>query len=576
VTLRERGYRCIAGPSATGGDRANPVVVAESAGGNLALAVPEFWQQFPKALRVTDEGLVVSLFPEGDVLHELQGGEQKTHTVWLLLAPSETDLVGKLDWTHEPARVFVTPQWQASTRAVPYMQPAKDDAEGRLRDQLHEAIAGERSLLARREQIDEYGWRHYGDLWADHEDEHCTGSKPVISHFNNQYDVVYGAILQLLRTGDSRWFDLFVPLARHVIDIDMYHTQRDKVAYNGGLFWHTDHYRHAATATHRSYSAANSSGRHYGGGPSNEHNYATGLLHYYYLTGDPDAHDAVMQLAEWVIAMDDGARTVFGWFDTGRSGLASATAERDYHGPGRGAGNSLNVLLDAYLLCGQMRFRDKAEELIRRCIHPADDIAARNLLDAERRWSYTVFLTALDRYLDIRCEENGTDRMLVYARESLLHYARWMVDHERPYLDRPDELAYVTATWPAQDLRKANVMRLAAAHADDGLAQRLWSRADELSERAWADLDRFGSPHSLRVIALLMVEGVKDSYLRARGLRRKCDSESAPSIETDSFGQPREFVCQRTRVLRRIRTLGGWLGLKREDSPRRHEGHGEE
>ena len=85
----------------------------------------------------------------------------------------------------------------------------------------------------------------------------------------------------IFSSGDVRWYQLMRDLARHVIDIDIYHTQEDRPAYNGGLFWHTDHYTDAATATHRSYSRANrdtQGGSRYGGGPSNEHNYTTGLL----------------------------------------------------------------------------------------------------------------------------------------------------------------------------------------------------------------------------------------------------------------------------------------------------------
>ena len=42
-------------------------------------------------------------------------------------------------------------------------------------------------------------------------------------------------------------------LAVHVRDIDVYHTDEDKSAYNHGLFWHTVHYVDAGTSTHRSY-----------------------------------------------------------------------------------------------------------------------------------------------------------------------------------------------------------------------------------------------------------------------------------------------------------------------------------
>ena len=93
--------------------------------------------------------------------------------------------------------------------------------------------------------------------YADHEQAYYDGPRPVISHYNNQFDMVLGGILQLARTEDPAWWDLFEPLARHVVDIDLYHTTRDRPAYNGGLFWFTDHYLDAATSTHRTYSRAN-------------------------------------------------------------------------------------------------------------------------------------------------------------------------------------------------------------------------------------------------------------------------------------------------------------------------------
>src|SRR5205814_10293393 len=126
---------------------------------------------------------------------------------------------------------------------------------------------------------------------------HSPGPPPVISHYNNQYDPVYGAVLQLSRTGDRRWWDVADPLARHVADIDIYHTAEDKAAYNGGLFWFTDHYKSAATGTHRTYSRANRRpGQSYGGGPGSSHNFTIGLAHHYYLTGDPISRDAVISL----------------------------------------------------------------------------------------------------------------------------------------------------------------------------------------------------------------------------------------------------------------------------------------
>ena len=150
------------------------------------------------------------------------------------------------------------------------------------------------------------------------------GPDKFISHYNNQYDFIYGSTVHFLRSGDRRWLQLMRDAALHTIDIDIYHTDEDKAAYNHGLFWHTDHYRDAGTSTHRSYTSKTLktiSSRHYGGGPCNEHNYTTGLLHYFYLTGDPEARDAVLELAQWVISMDDGSKTPLSLINDGATGL---------------------------------------------------------------------------------------------------------------------------------------------------------------------------------------------------------------------------------------------------------------
>lgn len=545
VPLSLWGYRVRVGGNEDTSLRASPVVALRSDEAMLTAALPEFWQQFPKGIDVSEGGLRLGLFPEQfrDPF-ELQGGEQKTHTAWLHFGPPDHGADLPLAWVHEPARVRATPEWYAASGAVPFLTPAGSKDEGPLAAVLAEAIAGPNSFFAKREVIDEYGWRHYGEVYADHEAAYYHGPKPVVSHYNNQYDVIYGLIFQYLRTGDGRWLDLFDPLARHVIDIDIYHTDDDKAAYNGGLFWHTDHYRTAATCTHRSYSKANRPpGAPYGGGPGNEHNYTTGLLHYHYLTGDPDARDAVIGLADWVVRMDDGRRNVLGVLDPGPTGLASCTYHPDYHGPGRGAGNSVNALLDAWLLTGRRDYLDKAEELIRRVVHPADDVAARDLLNVEARWSYTVFLSVLDRYLALKAESGEVDASYAYARAALLHYAAWMADNERPYFDRPEQLEFPTETWAAQELRKANVMRLAARHADDPLRARLVGRGAELARRAWADFGRFATRGVARAVAVLLIEGPRDAWLREHPV------EPAPRPDREyDFGEPLPFVPQKQRV----------------------------
>jgi hypothetical protein len=449
--------------------------------------------------------------------------------------------------------MLAEPEWIARTKAIPWMQPAENQATSRLDHYLDHALG---KMVAGRETIDEYGWRNYGDVWGDHEGLHFKGPPPVISHYNNQFDVVGGCLLQFLRTAKREWFDLADAMARHVMDIDIYHTHEDKAAYNGGLFWFTDHYLDAATSTHRTYSAANKprSGP-YGGGPGAEHNFATGLLHYYYLTGDLLARDAVCQLADWVIAMDDGRRNMLGLVDDGPTGLASHGGGKP--GPQRAGANSLNVLLDAWTLTRRSEYLQKAEELVRRCIHPADDIEKLHLLDAERNWSYTMSLSALARYLYSKEEVGELDRSYAYARASLVHYGTWMGEHERPYLDAPQELEYPTEAWAAQELRKANVMRLAARFTSGQLQHILSEKGTALAERAWSDLLQFETRFTARAAAVIMAEGPLDEYLRTR----RVDAPPAMDLRAYEFGSPQTFIPQKARVKCMLASPVGWLRI---------------
>ena len=364
------------------GQRANPWIKLSNASFWTAGTIQDFWQNFPKSLRTTGNILHFSLFPEEQGQpFELQGGEQKRHTLFLDFGPAGKET--QINNFQHPVEVLLSPEWIEQSKAIPYFSAPNARDNQKYQDYIHHIIKGEHSFFNKREIIDEYGWRNYGDTYADHEAVNHTGAEPFISHYNNQYDFIYGASIHFLMSGDRRWWDLVAPAARHMIDIDIYHTDQDKAAYNGGLFWHSDHYLPAKTASHRAYSAKNKTNSAYGGGTSNEHIYSSGLTLYFFLTGDTDAKEAVLLLAEYVLGMDDGTKTIFTLFDEGPTGLASQTADTTFHHPGRGPGNCINCLIDAYRLSRRRQYLAKAEELIQRCIHPADDIRSLNLDDPE-------------------------------------------------------------------------------------------------------------------------------------------------------------------------------------------------
>jgi hypothetical protein len=381
-------------------------------------------------------------------------------------------------------------------------------------------------------------------MYGDHETVLHQGTAPLISHYNNQYDAVVGLVCQFFRSGDERWFALADDLARHVIDIDVYHTSGDKAAYNNGLFWHTAHHTDAGLATHRTYSRTTSA---QSGGPSPEHNYNTGLMLYYFLTGDLRAREAAIGLGRWVIDLDDGTKTPLRWLSRCPTGLASATGSLRYHGPGRAPGNSIVSLLNAFRLTGAPEYLEKAEALIGRCVHPADDIPALNLLDADRRWFYTVFLQALGRYLDIKTERGEIDEAYAYAQATLLHYARWMADHEYPYLEKPQVLEFPTETWAAQDMRKSEVFKYAVKHARGAERERFLERSLFFFDYSVATLSKMQTSTFTRPVVLLLTNGYAHSYFQSH----PAIASPLPAKRFD-FGQPARFTPQKQVAVKRL------------------------
>ena len=524
------------------GNRATPGVYLVTDLGWIAATVQDFWQNFPKALGWQDRVLSIGLFPsENKNGFELQGGEQKRHTVLLEFGLSQHESV--MPMLQNPIHTWVDPIWVEQAKVIPYFVAKNNYLDSRYTQYINHIIEGQNSFFNKRELIDEYGWRNFGDLYADHEAVNHLGSNPLISHYNNQYDFIYGAAIHFLRTGNPYWRRLLDESACHTLDIDIYHTDQDKAAYNHGLFWHTDHYKDVATCTHRTYSWKNSDKGGYGGGPSNEHNYTSGLLYYYYLTGDLEAAAAVLELAGWVLGMDDGSQNLLGLIDDGPTGSASQTVSTLYHKPGRGAGNSINALLDAYQLSNDRCYLIKAEALIQRCIHPKDDIVALKLDEPECHWSYLVFLQILGKYLDLKIELEELDYYFYYARDSFLHYADWMLYNEVPYKDILHKVEIPTETWSAQDIRKCHIFYMAAKYGQPDRKIKFTEKASFFFERCLSDLLSFNTAFLTRPLVILSVYGYIQDYFDKYRLESK-------NFYTHryNFGDPIVFFPQQARV----------------------------
>jgi len=542
IKQRFRGYEVrSAGTRIAHGLRASPIVTAGHKGQRISVAVYQFWQNFPKALKVENNRLTVGLFPNNfDDVFELQGGEQKTHTIYFDFGGDADDL----RWIHHPLNPVLNRRWTAKTGAIPYFSASFENEDKEYRQLIQAAVSGENSFKAKREIIDEYGWRNFGEVYADHEAVHNESPEPLVSHYNNQYDLIFGLLLQYMKTGQRAWFELTDDLARHVSDIDIYHTTRDREEYNGGLFWHTAHYLDAGLSTHRTFSRKqneNNKQSSWGGGPALEHAYTTGLLYHYYLTGNLSSRDSVLGIANWVKVLIDGPLTFCGKVHAMiKSRQAQPTVRYKNAYPfTRGSGNAISVLLDALQLTSDGAYLESAEKVIAGAMSPDDDIEARNLLDAERSWSYTVLLQAVGKYLDLKLERNQIDVSFHLARQSLLHYAIWMLENEYPYLDKPEILEFPTETWVAQELRKTGVFYYAAKYGPDNLKSRFVEKANFFFQYAMLTLRNYKTRDCARSITLLLQNGQMPCYCQGRQVRvQTVDSVGASekaNIEVPAF-----------------------------------------
>jgi hypothetical protein len=558
-TPKFRGYRQNHGGEITAGFRASPVVLYKNSICCAAFALENFWEKFPSRMEIRDGLVSIETFPAADNQdYELQGGEKSTFRIWANFNCSE------LNYEEMPGRLKLAPtldpQWYQRTAYISGSLEKSEHQEPFWSKLIGSGIEGPNSFFEKREKFDEYGWRNFGDTPADHEAQHYRGTRALVSHYNNQYDLLFGFLCQFMATGERRWFELARDLAEHVLDHDLYHTQEDKAAYNGGYFWHTVHYLHAGKSTHRAYSRhATDDSRvppNFGGGPSNEHNYSTGLAMYFLLTGNPRARAAVLQLGTWVRDMQDPWKTPFRFLSRNPTGLATCTRELDFQGPGRGGAYSINACIDAFLLTGESGWMASAEELIKTCIHPRLNPDNLLLLNREDRWSYVVFLHILGRYLDVKRESGEEDMNFHYGRASLLAFARWMIGNEYAYLDRPEELEFPTSTWAAQELRKTSVFVQAARYGLPAEEAGFIEKARYFERRARESLE-ISNDHSVtRILALILATKPLCDALQLHEHFMLGAKDTALD-----FGEPQSFVPQKIDALKRVRRVVRTLGL---------------
>ena len=461
IPLQFRGYRlCYQDRAIESGLRASPWLDVSDMRWGVSAAAPLFWQQFPKALGVEADGAIrIGLWPgESLDLHELQGGEQKTHEFWLYFRhrlgerrnamPLDRDV---MPFCLQRPLVLAGSQACAAAQALDPILPALAGRFDRYELLMAAAVRGQRNLLLDREQADEYGWRNFGDTPANNERDQTQGPYSGLiacSHYNNEYDLGLGMLTQALRTAEAdwalahAWHELGMQALWHEADIDIYHTRQDLAPiYQGGTFTHTAHGVDAGLSNHRASPRDDMYGRltwewGRGGGTESGHVRNRGIFTAWLLGGDRHLMEAAREVTDLIA------------YKVGQDKFAQIEI------PDRCSGNNLQVLLDDYLLFGRQEHLDLCEKIVANLA--VDKVRQREGEQALRtvNWSTALYVKSLGRFIDALAQK-GVRHEAAIAQH--LEYARLL---RRPY----DRGRGREGTW---SLLTCEVMMQAAALCDD-------------------------------------------------------------------------------------------------------------
>ncbi len=198
--------------------------------GKVAVALRSFWQQWPKAMAVSPEGLSVGLLPAfeaGDFDHmepwykhqylfegnnyRLRTGQARRWEVWVDLSGNGAALAKAADAplvvTPDPAQGIASDVWGAISPAGTPEMAAYDAWADNLFEGYQSSIAAQR----------DYGTMNWGDWFGERE----------VNWGNHEYDTTYQFLVQFARTGDPKYFYAADAAARHSSEVDTVHFVND-------------------------------------------------------------------------------------------------------------------------------------------------------------------------------------------------------------------------------------------------------------------------------------------------------------------------------------------------------------
>jgi hypothetical protein len=193
--------------------------------GIIAVALRDFWQQWPKSIEVDSNSLKIGLFPEfkngafehmepwykyqylfEDNFYRLRQGQAPRWQIWLDLSGDGDSLAkfanAPLVPSANPTQAIATGVWgHIAPAGSPGMKEYDDWAENLFDNGYCNSIKVQR----------DYGAMNWGDWFGE---RYCNWG-------NHEYDTPKHILMQFARTGDPKYFYVGNNAARHTSEIDV-------------------------------------------------------------------------------------------------------------------------------------------------------------------------------------------------------------------------------------------------------------------------------------------------------------------------------------------------------------------
>ncbi len=273
-------------------------------GSGVVVTLPDFWQEYPKALSADRDRALVEILPALDGedfwtelpenlrypfvegCYRMKWGMAKTTRMALRFHGSgdESDVTAAALALDMPLVPVIDSARYAQTGALGDMAPLREGEFAAWDNDVARRFA---EHMALKESEREYGFLNWGDWFGE------RGR----NWGNNEYDLPHGLFMQFARTGNRDYYRLALAAARHQADVDCVHAYPDIMnvgAMAPHSVCHTGEWSQHLAAPSWSYPYTSMTTA------ANGHTWADGMVDAWYLCGEPRVMECAIGLGEHI------------------------------------------------------------------------------------------------------------------------------------------------------------------------------------------------------------------------------------------------------------------------------------